>query len=705
MSTRTPRGRARLLALVLTSMVLALQVALGSPATAMPDTCAIPPTPEIINGGFAGVLDPATGHGLAGSVYIDHGYGGQRWNTYDVGQPILGCQDSGAAILTWSGNLMFDGAKDIVAGANGLHWMVYEGGVGTKMDDFIRDGAGASFDGFAVPFLSIALLLAALITFRSVFAGHLAGAARSTGRIIAGLALVGASAFSPLLYTHLYDDVILDNVKQVQGAIDAKLYPGQDMVYRNILPTKLHEEIVFRNFLRGEFGDPDSALAKELGAKLVDAQACTWLESTNATCNKDAKEQAFRDIAQQVKDHGDYSTFTGESGRPGAGFTALLEALALGLFQMLSKAAVLLGTLIVRFVVLAGPIIGLLCFMPGVARRVFRATAGAALITVAMTAAAGLHAFLAIRILDSSMDQATKLLLVCLLSVVAWVVCRPVKRLIGMATAALEITPGGAGGAHFLARMMRRHYDERWMRRLYKKKRKKSSMDLDYWRGAERYPTYDESAPERIPVRAEATRGDRTPHDARGLDNVSQPMVLHRGQGSGPDGAFRRPGDDPSGTPGGSGGRPGAGRGGGGAAVLIHVPEAERLDRETPAGPPADPRRRADGGPSRRALPAPEHRQSPRDEHTAGDTEHDVVIPSEMDNGTSPGPRRAESYRADDGGEVFNVYRPDSGQIEPAPRRPDELPPRPEGQNTDQAPPAEQTESAAPEGETDADSH
>src|SRR5439155_27260846 len=147
---------------------------------------------------------------------------------------------------------------------------------------------------------------------------------------------------------------------------------GNDVIYRDVLPDLLHRKIVVDNWMIGEFGAADAEYARQAARRLIDAQACSWVEVREGSCpsHVQQKQENFKKIAEEIRGGAaDYSTFQGtNSARIGAGFFALVEGLCFRLFQLMCKIGILLGQLVLRGTVLVGPVLGLLAFAPGVAR-------------------------------------------------------------------------------------------------------------------------------------------------------------------------------------------------------------------------------------------------------------------------------------------------------------------------------------------------
>ena len=269
MIIRTQRGRR--VAALLTLLGLILAVALGSPSTALGapalaqvpgvEDCKQPPNPERPGSGMVGAIDPTPLQaGAPNSVYAEVGYAGLVWHTYDLGCGPSGLRNPNAVVDTWTGTLLFDAA-----------W-----------------------------FGLIAVLLA-IVLFRSIWRGDLATVSKRAAWALAGIWLAAATYLTPLLYTQVLDGVLVDGSNQVRTGFLHEVGIAQ----RDALPTLLHEQIIYRNWLRGEFGSPDGPQAAQLGRDLVRAQAFTKQEiAAGADDPKsgvaERKKQEYKGIADRT---------------------------------------------------------------------------------------------------------------------------------------------------------------------------------------------------------------------------------------------------------------------------------------------------------------------------------------------------------------------------------------------------------------------
>lgn len=435
----------RLIPLLLVTILLGLQAALGTPAAAQSfSDCAQPPALERPGEGAVGSIDPPQGNGFAYSLYSEYSYAGFVWHTYDQ-QTGPACGDPFAEFTTWISNQLFSAAKLIVGSVNALHYMLYDGGGVLGLDDLVGHGSAALYKGVAVPYIAFALLLVAVAIFAFAAKGDLAKVSKATGRVVIGLWIMSATALTPLLYTTITDSLLVDGVKELEANV-YKQTIKEDVVYRDVLPEMLHKTVVQDNWAIGAFGSADGDFVAKTMPELLDAQAWTRDDLVTGRDADDAVEQQkhdkFKRIAEEVKQNGNYATFSGDgSSRIGASFFALAEAICYGMFQLVCKLAILLAQVVIRFAILAGPVLGLLAFASGVIRTIARAILGMLAQGIILTAAALTHAMVMNWIIDASgFGRFAKLLLMTLFTALAWKALRPWHRLKGMASSAVGIS-------------------------------------------------------------------------------------------------------------------------------------------------------------------------------------------------------------------------------------------------------------------------
>jgi hypothetical protein len=449
---------------------LMVVIALLNPSSAMAslaqvpgvDDCKQPPNPERPGSGMVGAIDPTPLQaGTPNSVYLEVGYAGLVWHTYDLGCGPSGLRNPNAVIDTWTGNLLFDVGKAIVGATNGLHYALGDGGLLAPLNDLIVSGTVALYGSVYAPWFGLVAVLLAIVLFRSIWRGDLATVSKRAAWALAAMWLAAATYLTPLLYTEVLDGVLVEGSNQVRTGFLHEAGIAQ----RDVLPTLLHEQIIYRNWLRGEFGSPDGPQATQLGRDLVRAQAFTKQEiSVGADDPKsgvtDRKKQEYKSIAERTGSA--YGYFQGVDGnRIGVGFLAALQAVMFGLFQLLAQAALLLAQVLLRVVILLGPIIGLIAILHhDLLRGVGRAVGAALLNIVVLSALAALHTLVMVWVFDParSISVLAQMLLAGMITLVMLLVARPVRRMWQMTELAVGAVGGGMPAAPpgVLAKLRRR---------------------------------------------------------------------------------------------------------------------------------------------------------------------------------------------------------------------------------------------------------
>ncbi|MEU8636755.1 magnesium transporter [Amycolatopsis sp. NPDC048633] len=444
---RVPSRKATMFAVML---VLGLQAIATAPA-ASAAACGEAPNPERPGAGMVGAIDPPEGHGEPNSAYIDYGYAGMVWNTFETDCSGISLTPAGSTLDTWGGTQLFSLGKNIVGATNSLHYTVLEGGLLNPIYAAVKSGAEKVYNNIYAQLFGLVALILSIMMFRNIWRGDLAAVSKRALYALAGIWLA-ASSLAMLRYFDPIDKAIVQTTTNIQaGFVDE----SGDRIVRDILPTQLHTQIVYNNWLRGEFGTPTAPQAEQYGKPLLDAQAFTRNQLVNGDdANQsviDGKKNAYKDISTKLGPATGY--FTGEAGgRTGAGFLSLGQALVYSLFQLLAKASVLLAQVLIRLFALTAPLIGLVALLhPEILRRVLKVAGGVAFNLVVLSVLAGVHALLLQAIFDAgnSLNMLTQMVLAGLITVLLFMVGRPVRRLwqmvemsVSMVGAAVP-SPGG----------------------------------------------------------------------------------------------------------------------------------------------------------------------------------------------------------------------------------------------------------------------
>ncbi|MER7015842.1 hypothetical protein ABT324_30780 [Saccharopolyspora sp. NPDC000359] len=415
-------------------MLLGLQILLGTPAAAQgwSSSCEEAPTPDMPNGGpVITTLDQVhLGQGVPGSAYGDLGYAGAVWHTYGYSGSCA-ISDPFAGIDTYLGSQLFNVGKAITAATNGLHYTVSTGGALDQVDDFIATATIALYDNVFTPYAAVVLTIVAVMILGWTLRGDMASIGRKTMWVLVGAWFAAATYMTPLVYTHMTDSFLVDGTNELQSNIMRGV--GNDD-YLHGLPTMLHDETVYRPWLNGEFGAANGPDAERFGRRLIEAQACTKYEVETDSCNIEDKKRRFTELAAELKDTAAWPYFTGEAhSRTGAGAVALAKAVCFSLFQLLCKIGILLAQLVIRLIIVGGPILGLLAMLSNtLLPTVLRAVGGALGQGLLLAAAAALHTFVLGYVLALEMSQLLQLAVIGGLTFGMWIALRPIERLIQM---------------------------------------------------------------------------------------------------------------------------------------------------------------------------------------------------------------------------------------------------------------------------------
>ncbi|MFK0244231.1 magnesium transporter [Amycolatopsis azurea] len=450
-------------------LILGLQAVVTAPA-ASAAACGEAPNPERPGAGMVGALDPpATARGEGGSPYNVYGYAGHVWDTFETDcGPLAGITSPNSTIDTWAGNQLFNIGKNIVGATNSLHYTVLQGSLLSPLYNAVKAGAEKVYNNIYAQLFGLAALIMSIMLFRNIWRGDLAAVSK---RALYGLAAVwlAASSLALLRFLDPIDNAIVQTTTNIQaGFIDEARTPPpttppppsaqpcqatpEAVAARqpwDRVPTELHCRVVYDNWLRGEFGSPDSPQALQYGPALLDARAFTWGQIQQGgdadTALVDSKKAAFKDISTKLGPATGY--FTGEDGsRVGAGFLSLGQGIFYSLFQLLAKATVLLAQVLIRIFVLTAPLIGLIALLqPQIMQRILKVLGAVAFNLMVLSVLAGVHTLLleAIFTAGNSLSLLTKMALAAIITVLLFMVGRPVRRLWQM----VEMSVGMVGGA------------------------------------------------------------------------------------------------------------------------------------------------------------------------------------------------------------------------------------------------------------------
>jgi hypothetical protein len=263
--------------------------------------------------------------------------------------------------------------------------------------------------------------------FRNVWYGNLAAVGTRSLYVLAALWLA-ASGLVVLRWLGPFDHAVVQITTNIQaGFLDDT---SADSV-RDRLPTDLHTQIVYKGWLRGEFGAPDTPQAREFGVALVDAQAFTWSQFNSVGYPDLAvienKKKAYIDLATNLGSATD--AFTGNGGsRTGAGLLALLQSVAYSLFQFLAKLVVLATQLLLRVLAITAPLLGLMALLGSeILRTVAKFAGSVTFYLMVFSVLSGVHAVMLRGIFDSGLPVMAQLAIASLVTGSLLAVSHPLR--------------------------------------------------------------------------------------------------------------------------------------------------------------------------------------------------------------------------------------------------------------------------------------
>jgi hypothetical protein len=348
-------------------LVAACMVGFAKPAAA--DICADAPSPVEPKSGLPGMLtttpkqipDRAPNPFTDRSVSIGQVYGyNWNWANYDLGCGPDFLRDPVAVTNTKTGNVILSIVGAVLAGLASLEQMAKTSSLG-----WLTNVIGGIADKLRTPVLSLWLPLAMLgvgliVAFRAKRTSY-----AETMRTLLIIALAASMAVFALIFPAVASRTVDKAVVSVSSAAGAQFSAS---------PTDaITRESAYRTWLTGNFGDPDSALAKQFGPKLMDATHYSWSDMKRIQADPDAKKQIddqkaseFKAVADQLKDQdpAGYDTFTGRGERTGPAMFGVVVALAMSLFVAIAMIMVLVARVMMQGLALAAPLAAVIGVLP-----------------------------------------------------------------------------------------------------------------------------------------------------------------------------------------------------------------------------------------------------------------------------------------------------------------------------------------------------
>ena len=434
MITRGRRRLARLMVVVL--LVVGAAAVTAEPAAA--DICQDAPAPVAPKSGLPGMLTsvPAAVPDAAPDPFADpavpigavYGYN-WGWANYDLGCGADFLRDPLAVTNTKSANVVMSILGAALAGLATLEHMAKSSSL-----DWMTSVIQGVADKLRGPLLGVWLPLALLgvgliIGFRSRRASY-ADTLRSAAIVLGAIALATFTLVYPSAASTAVDKgvVAVANVAGQQFSASAS-----DAVTR---------ESAYRTWLTGNFADPDSAVARELGPRLLGATHYTWSDMKRMQADPNArkpidaaKAAEFKKVAKELKnrDPAAYEMFTGRGERTGPALFGIVVVAAMGLFIAMAMLMVLIARVMMQGLALAAPIAAVVGVLPthtSVLSRLWDLFTAAFVAVAKFVVAGGVMALVLGAIqANAGIGAGAKLFWVVVATVVGIVLTRPVRSL------------------------------------------------------------------------------------------------------------------------------------------------------------------------------------------------------------------------------------------------------------------------------------
>jgi hypothetical protein len=423
--------------------------------------CLSPPAPETPDSGLAGWFaaePPSSARNGPKGLYSRYGYAGYDYTTYDIGcispltHPTATFEDTVA-----NGEFMV--ATSVTGASNALREKAWDpGSMWGWADSLIENATRSIYTQVFTVFGAITLAIVGLYLLWRSRQADMSVALTTAGWALLVMVAVTAIAAWPVRSAHLADAALVKGLDVVHSAVSPPEESTAPIVCP--LPDKgacvdhrppavrasdtATETLLYRNWLRGLLGSANSPTAIKYGPVLYDSRSLTWQQAQQIEQHPDtrdavlsAKQQEWLKVAEQIKteDPQAYNYLQGNQGmdRIGAGFIAILSALFFAMFDITASVLVLIGFLIVRWAVVAAPIlgtVGLLRPASGGIRRLANAVVAAVFNVVIFGTGAAIYLYAVDLVMNTTtLPGWLQVVLVLLVGVVGWLLLRPYRRL------------------------------------------------------------------------------------------------------------------------------------------------------------------------------------------------------------------------------------------------------------------------------------
>lgn len=455
----------------------------GTPLSTINAACLQAPTPDSPASGMGGWLNAEPSKTVRSGrvgLFTEYGYAGYDMEPYDVGCGATGDASAlsapGETTASAIGNMGMQFAEFLVGNANSLREKAWNPhGMWGWADQLVNTATDAIFQKVFSVFGGITLAVTGLYLLWRARSADMNRAFTIVLWAVFVMVVVTALARWPVTSAHLADNILTQGIGTVHSALTPSVGDGSSSFCGNGATTCVdHRDdaqrqadevtyaILYRGWLRGELGDPDSAVAKKYGRALYDANGLSWddydtikRDPSKAKTIVAQHQKQWNTIAAQIQqeDPTAYTYLQGKGwSRAATGWVTALTAIGFSYFDIASSLLVLLGFLIFRWAVVAAPAIGTFAmFEPasGALKRMANVVL-AALFNVIVFGAAGAAYLMAENLILSthSLPGWLQLVLIWMCGIVGWLMFRPYRRITQLGGKNPMAEAGNIGGWH-----------------------------------------------------------------------------------------------------------------------------------------------------------------------------------------------------------------------------------------------------------------
>lgn len=416
------------------------------------EDCKQAPTPDMpgtgMGGFFAGAPDKLPVDAdpfVAGSnttIYEQYGYAGLRWSTYDLGCGPDMMRQPDAVIGTSMSNWMMQAPIALTALTGSLTKVAFDPGFLGVLDPSMEQVSAVLHDNLFASWAPGIIALLGMIIILASRRQALSTTAGAVGWAVLVVLIATALFRWPVEAGQAADGTVTTTLGTVASKLSGH---GDDLDPGTAVASNIEEAILYRGWLAGNFGSPDSETAKTYGAALFKTQALTWREADLVHRDPEKgkklierKQEEYAAVAEAIKndDPSAYEYLTGQRSETRVGYAALAVLGAfLALPFLLVSALLMLGCfLIVRLAVMMFPafaVLGLLPATRGIVLGLGR-TVGAAVVNAIIFGIGAVVTIAVIGILfhpGGGTPAWLSLVLMPVFTFMMWVALKPFRRL------------------------------------------------------------------------------------------------------------------------------------------------------------------------------------------------------------------------------------------------------------------------------------